>query len=370
MRANVLNDAALVKQARQFVWLSIDSEKPVNEAFVEKFATGGVPLFLVIDPATERAALSWYGTATAPQLVTLLADGSRGIKGGGTGADLWLARADDLNGQRKPDEAAKLYEQALQAGGPSWPHRTRTMESLVMAYDFARNAAACAETAAREAPSMQRDRSFVNVVYFGLECAKPGTPELSGLEKLAEEGVKIRDVLGDDTSGLYQNLASIYRRDKDEDAAQRVATAWLQYLQDQIAHAPNAEARMGYDLHLVSAAGFLHKPELALTEVERAERELPDDYNPPRLASSLYQQMSRYDDALAACDRALKKAYGGPKLSLYLTKGRILSKKGDPEGAKAAYAEGIAFGHTLPDSVAKGTIAALEKASATVGKTN
>jgi len=366
MRANVLNDAAIVKHARQFVWLSIDSDKPANQAFIEKFATGGVPLFLVIDPATENSALAWYGTATAPQLVTLLEDGARGIKGAGKGADVWLARADDLNGQKKPGEAAKLYEQALQAGGPSWPHRTRVIESLVMAYFFARDNAVCAETAAREAPSMQRDRSFVNVVYFGLECAKPGSPELTELEKLAEEGVKIRGVLGDDTSGLYQTLAGTYRRDKDEDAAQRTAAAWLQYLRDRIAHAPNAEARIGYDLHLVSAAGFLHKPDLALVEVERAERELPDDYNPPRMAAGIYQQMGRYADALAACDRALKKAYGGPKLRLYLTKGQILEKKGDLGEAKATYSEGIAFGRTLPDSVAKGTVATLEKASAKI----
>ena len=68
MRANVLNDAALVKQAGQFAWLSIDSDKPVNAAFVDKFGTGGVPLFLVIDPAKEHAVLNWYGTATARQL--------------------------------------------------------------------------------------------------------------------------------------------------------------------------------------------------------------------------------------------------------------------------------------------------------------
>lgn len=369
MRANVLNDAALVKRARQFAWLSIDSDKPANAAFVEKFATGGVPLFLLIDPATEKPALSWYGTATAPQLITLMEDGMRAMAGGGTGGDAWLARADELNGQKKPGEAAKLYEQALQTGGSSWPHRARTIESLVMAYSFARDQAACTETAAREAPAMQRDRSFVNTVYFGLDCAKPGAPELSGLEKLAEEGVKIPGVLGDDTSGLYQILASIYRRDKDEDAATRTATAWLHYLQQQIAHAPNAEARMGYDLHLVSAANFLHTPEVALAEIERAERELPEDYNPSRLAAGIYQQMGRGDDALAACDRALRKAYGGPKLSLYLTKGRILEKKGDTEGAKTAYSEGIAFGRTLPDSVGKGTLAALEKASAAVGKT-
>jgi tetratricopeptide (TPR) repeat protein len=369
MRANVLNDAALVKQAGQFVWLSVDSDKPVNAIFVDKFATGGVPLFVVIDPVKEQAVLNWYGTATAPQLVNLMADGKSAIGGAATGADALLARGDAMNGQKKPGEAAVWYEQALQSGGPSWPHRTRTIESLVMAYEFAQNAPRCIETAAREAPGMRRDRSFVNTVYFGLDCAKPGTPELKQMETLAEEGVKIPGVLGDDISGLYQNLAGIYRRDQDEESATRTATGWLAYLQQQIIKAPNAEARMGYDLHLVSAAVFLKKPELALSEVERAERELPNDYNPPRLAASLYEQMAKYDEALSECDRALAKAYGVPKLGIYKMKGRLLEKKKDTEAAKKVYEEGIAFGRSLPEGMGKSVVTALEKARADLGKT-
>ena len=364
MRANVLNDPALVKQGGQFAWLSIDSDKPSNAAFTDKFATGGIPLFVVIDPKTEKSALAWYGTATAPQLVRLLEDGQHAIAGGLTGADLWLSRADEFSGQKKPAEAAKLYDQALQAGGPEWPHRTRAIESLVMAYDFAGDRAACLETATREAPGMARDRSFVNTVYFGLGCAKAGTPELKEMEKLAEEGVKIPGVLGDDTSSLYSSLASLYRRDKDEEAATRTATAWLHYLQQQIAKAPNAEARMGYIFHLTSAANFLHQPQLAVSDVERAERELPHDYNPPRLAGTLYQNMNRTDDALAAFDRSLGKAYGAPKLSVYLMKARLEEKKGDTAAARKTYTDAIAFGRTLPGEGSKNMIATLEKALA------
>jgi hypothetical protein len=369
MRATVLKDAALVKQARQFVWLSIDSDKPENEKFTAEFATGGVPLYVLIDPASGKAVLSWYGTATAQQLARLMEDGTRAMAGGLTGAEAWLAHADELNAQKKPGEAAGLYQQALLAGGADWPHRTRTIESLVMAYEMAGNQAACRDAALREAPGMARDRSFVNTVYFGLECAPTGTPEqLRQMEKLAEEGVRIPGVLADDTSGLYQNLAMTYRRTKDEDAATRTAMAWLQYLQQQIAQAPDAEARMGYLFHLASAAVFLHQPKLALAGVERAERELPNDYNPTRVAANIYQQMGRHDEALAACDRAMRKAYGAPKASLYLTKGRILESQGDVAGARAVYAAGMAFARTLPEAMSKGVLAALENASAEAGK--
>jgi tetratricopeptide (TPR) repeat protein len=254
-----------------------------------------------------------------------------------------------------------LYDQALQNGGPEWPHHTRAIESLVMAYFFAHNMDACLQTPVREAPGMHRDRSFVNTVYFGLDCSKPGTPELKKLEELAEEGVRIPGVLGDDTSSLYQNLASIYRRDGDHAAATRTATAWLEYLQKQIAAAPNAESRLGYDLHLVSAAGMLQKPELALAEVLRTERELPDDYNPPRLAGQIYEDMGRLDDALAACGRAIDKAYGARKVSLYMARGRLFEKKGDDAGAKRAYTDGLAYAKTLPESVSKPLLPRLEQ---------
>lgn len=362
MRANVLNDPALLKQAGQFAWLSIDSDKPVNSDFTQKFATGGVPLFVIIDPEAGKAALNWYGTATAPQLLRLMEDGRRAIAGGLSGADAWLARGDEQNGQKKPAEAAKFYDQALQAGGADWPHRTRAIESLVMAYSFSSNSPGCAETAAREAPTMARDRSFVNTVYFGLGCAKAGSAELTQMEKLAEEGVKIPGVLGDDTSSLYEELAIIYRRDKDEAAATRTATAWMAYLQQQIARAQGPEGRIGYDFHVVNAAMFLHKPELALAEVVRAEHDLPGDYNPPRLASRIYEAQGRQDDALAAIDRSLSKAYGAPKLSVYAIKARLEEQKGDFAAARKTYTEGIEFGKTLPVESAARTVAALEKA--------
>src|SRR5512132_1281459 len=97
MRASVLRDPVLLKRAGQFAWLSIDSDKPSNAAFVAKFPSEGVPVFLVINPETEKVALSWYGTATAPQLSALMDDGLRTISGGGSGPEAILSQADAAN---------------------------------------------------------------------------------------------------------------------------------------------------------------------------------------------------------------------------------------------------------------------------------
>src|SRR5215469_10281812 len=212
MRASVLKDRSLLKRAGQFAWLSIDSEKPSNAGFNEKFPMEGVPAFLVIDPNSGKAELSWYGTATASQLNGLMEDGLRAVAGGGgSGADALLARADEANARKDYGKAAALYRQAIDARGSNWAKRARIIESLVTAESFAPNhQAQCVEVVLREAPTLAHDRSFVNTVGSGLQCAKPGTPESRKLQKLAEEAVIIPGVLSDDTSGMYMILADSY----------------------------------------------------------------------------------------------------------------------------------------------------------------
>lgn len=63
MDAHVFTDPALRQDADRYVWLSLDTENPVNVAFVEKFPTDNWPSLMVIDPATEKPVLKWLGTA-------------------------------------------------------------------------------------------------------------------------------------------------------------------------------------------------------------------------------------------------------------------------------------------------------------------
>src|ERR671931_154726 len=99
MRAFVFTDAALARHAGRFVWLSVDTERAGNAAFLERYPVEVWPSLLVIDPRDERVALSWAGSATVPQLVALLDDAERALKGGTQDADALLARADRLAGE-------------------------------------------------------------------------------------------------------------------------------------------------------------------------------------------------------------------------------------------------------------------------------
>jgi hypothetical protein len=86
MRAYVFTDKALQRHAGQFVWLSLDVEKAENAVYEKRYGVDALPMFFVLDPKTEKAALRWVGGATVPQLQKILDDGLVAVRGGGGGA--------------------------------------------------------------------------------------------------------------------------------------------------------------------------------------------------------------------------------------------------------------------------------------------
>jgi hypothetical protein len=354
MRATVLKDPALVKMAGRFVWLEIDTEKEGNAGFLEAFPIEVWPTFLVIDPATERPVLKWLGTATAADLATLLADGERAVKGGpGESADALLARADRENAAGKGSEAVALWEKALAAGGPSWPRRARTLESLVIGLQSARQDRRCADVAMAEAPGMARGQSFANVVSVGLSCAngsdEPWAREAAGkLEPLAIEAVKLPGVLADDRAGLYDALVTAREKAGDEKGARaRAEEAW-KFLLAERAAGKTPEARTMLDAWIVGVAMDLKDPARAIPLLQESEKAAPTDYNPPYRLAVLYLELKRYDDALAASGRAAALAYGPRKVRVLAQRATILEAKGDPKGARSALEQAIQYAGTLP----------------------
>src|SRR6266498_4465788 len=80
MRAHVLADARLAKLAGRFVRLDVDTEKPRNAPFLEKFPIDAWPTLLVLDAGTEQAVVRWAGTATAAEVERLARDGERAMR--------------------------------------------------------------------------------------------------------------------------------------------------------------------------------------------------------------------------------------------------------------------------------------------------
>jgi len=371
MRAFVLTDASIERRAGQFVWLAMDTEKAENAAFKRKFPVEALPTFLVLDPKTETPALRWVGSATVPQLHKLLDDGRAAVRGTGRGVEQILARADRFYGEGKYPDAVRGYREALAAAPKGWPRYGRTVESLLYALDRTDEQGPCARLAREAYPRLVGTPSGANVAASGLSCAlglKKEDPARASLVAAMREDTlqalknAAAGLPADDISAIYQTLADERENAGDEAGKTRYLEEDARFLDREAARATTPEQRAVFDSHRLGLALALGRPEQAIPMLEQSERDFPDDYNPPARLATAYKAMKRWDDALAASDRALAKAYGPRKLLILQTRADILAGKGDTEGARATLAEALRMAESLPEGQrSERTIAALRK---------
>ena len=96
--------------------------------------------------------------------------------------------------------------------------------------------------------------------------------------------------------------------------------------------------------------------------LEQSEKDFPDDYNPPARLASAYRAMKQYDDAAAASDRALAKAYGPRKIGILQTRADIETGRGDAAASRRASRRRSRIAEALPEGQrSERTIAALKK---------
>jgi tetratricopeptide (TPR) repeat protein len=371
MRAFVFTDRSLARQAGRFVWLSIDIEKASNAPFLKKFPVNAVPTLLIIDPAKEVVSLRWLGGATVPQLQKLLADGLLAVHGGGKGPDGLLAEADRLGGAGKTQESIAAYRRALAAAPSGWSRYSRATESLLAALQTADQNLECATTARLAFPKLAATPSAANVAASGLDCAlalpvteKERAELVASLEKMARAVLadhKTR-MAADDKSAVYQEVISARQDAKDEKGVHRAREEWAGFLEGEAGKAKTADGRAVFDSHRLSAYLDLAQPERAIPMLQASERDLPNDYNPPARMAVALKAMGRWDDALAASDRALAKAYGPRRLGMLRTRAEIYEGKGDKEAAKKTLSDAITMAESLPqEQRSERTVAALKK---------
>ncbi len=365
MRAFVFTDKALERYAGQFVWLAVDTENSTNANFLTKYPINVWPTLMIIDPKKESVALRYAGGASVPQLVKLLGDGQKVVHGTTSKADEAIARGDRLANEKKNAEAVAAYEEAIKAAPKDWSRLGRAAESLIFA--LSRDHERCATEALALYPRVKGTYSAANVASVGLGCAseKPeNRSTFDALEKATRETLDNSKIplSGDDRSGLYETLIGAREALKDEEGARKLREDWAAFLEGQAKKAKTAEQRAVYDSHRISAYIALKQPERAIPMLEQSERDFPNDYNPPARLGLIYRTMGKYDDALAAYDRALTKAYGPRKIGILRGKADTYAGKGDKESARKTIEEAIRFAESLPDGQrSDSTIASLRK---------
>lgn len=370
MKAYVYSDKSLERFAGRFVWLSINSEDAKNAAFLAKFKIPALPMLLVLDERGESIMLRYVGGATVGQLTKLLDDVRRKPV---TTPDAVLSAADKLAGEGKQKEAAAAYLAALSSAPKGWSRFGRTAESYVLALSSSGDHERCATEARRLLPTQRRTVSGATLAAAGLGCAA-ALDEKSSLRsdllatldaatRAAFDDAKL-DISADDRSGLYISLIEARDAVKDAAGARKLRQEWAAFLEDAAARARTPDQRTVYDSHRLSAYLALETPEKAIPMLDQSERDFPGDYNPPARLAAAYRAMKKYDDAVAAADRALARAYGPRKLTILRTKAEVLAAQGNKAAARATLAEAVAHARSLPAvQQRQSVITALEKRS-------
>jgi tetratricopeptide (TPR) repeat protein len=94
----------------------------------------------------------------------------------------------------------------------------------------------------------------------------------------------------------------------------------------------------------------LGRAEEALSLLTRREQALPDNYNPPHQLARVYRSLKRWDEAAAAIERALGRAYGPRRANLMTLQIELLVAAGRKAEAKAAAAKQVEAYRALPDA--------------------
>ena len=372
MKAYVFTDQGLERYAGRFVWLSINTEDAKNAAFLKRYPIPALPTMLVLDAKRDTVTLRYVGGATVPQLQKLLTDAEKTYRTKSQSApDTLLSKADRLASEGKQADAAKAYDEAIAAAPKSWKKLGRAAESLLFALSMAGDSERCALRALALYPRVKGSASAANVSSTGLSCATgldkahaKRAEWMTVLEAATQEVFDDRKIVmsDDDRSGMYMALIDARDAAGDDEEAVRLKHEWSAFLEGAAARAKTPEQRTVYDSHRLSAYLDLGMPEKAIPMLEQSERDFPDDYNPPARLALAYKALKKYDEALAASDRALSRVYGPRKITVLSARADIFAEKGDPKAAKETIQQAIEVAKALPEGQrSERRIASLEK---------
>jgi tetratricopeptide (TPR) repeat protein len=312
-----------------------------------------------------------------PGLEKLLADGRRSYGATGSKGDD-LARADRLYGEGKYAESVPAYRAALAGIPETDPRWARAAESLLFALSATRQGEECVALALRAYPKLRGTLNGADFAGAGLECAMHMPPDAKDrAETVARFEAAVKESLADpklplaadDRSALYQALYNAREDAKDEAGMAAVAREWVGDLDARAARAQTDEQRTAMDPNRLGAYQAAGEIEKAIPMLERSEREFPKDYNPPARLAFVYQRLGRWDEALAASDRALALVYGPRRIRVLLVRADIYKGKGDSARERKTLEDAVAFAKSLPEGQrSEETIADLEKRLGELGK--
>jgi thiol-disulfide isomerase/thioredoxin len=351
LKTYVLTDPSLAPLKDKFVWLSVDTEKDMNAQWVARYVHEALPTLWIIDPATDKPLLKWAGTATAPELKSLLI---AAISNDASTAS--FVRGNHAQAEGDSATAIAEHKNALASATPD--QRSRVVEALVTDLNLAKAHAECADIAATEAPKMAPGTSRASVIVMGLDCAGEAKKPSDVLLGVAIHDATARDesILPDDRSAIYEAAISAKKDAGDSDGAKKLAQNWVAFLDAEAKKAATKDARTSLDPWRLAAYIAVGEPAKAIPVLEQSAADFPNDYNPPARLARVYLILKRLDEAEKAADRATALVYGPRAMRVCELRADIAKERGDKAGEIKA----------LEDALSKSEHAVLTQGQRTV----
>ncbi len=345
MKHTVLGDPALVPLEKQVVFASVDTDRPDNAAFLDKYAVTVWPTFFMIDPDSGTLLGYWPGAASLRELRTFVGDSLDALdrlRQKKLPPDSPLAQllaAKDAQASHDYAVAAERYAALIAAAPADWPRRSEALLGWVQSLYQTDHGAKCARAGVQHLSEVQGAAMPADYCFYTFAC----TARVQGAEqkKLREAVVgRLRELTthpppgasADDRADALGILADALLATGDRAGAGEASKKRLAVLEQAASAAPTPEAASTYDDARAEAYVALGRADEALAMLEKREKQLPDSFEPPARLASVLAELKRWPEALSAIDRALAHAYGPRALRYLALKARIQHALGDEKG--------------------------------------
>jgi len=334
MREVVLSRAELGRFSKDFSFVAVDTDRPVNAAFVERYHMRVWPTFFVIDPNTGAVLALYGGSVSYEEMVSFLDRAKLARNQPDVGSNT-LAQAHAAYGERRFSDAARLYEQA--AGSVADSLRSEPLVGGLRAFWEAEDFASCVRFGRLHLDAVPGSSAPSDFALTLRECAKK-LPEaddkrealeatrarLAALALTPPQGASV-----DDRANTFAALAEIARDAKDDATARSLEEKRLAILEDAVRKATSIAEAQVHDYERMLSLIALGRGEEAVTMLTRRTREMPENYEPfARLGAALIE-VGRPREAVTALDRAIALSYGARRTRYLALRAKALGQLGD-----------------------------------------
>ena len=344
MKSFVLPQPTIARMQQRMVFAAVDSDKPINAAFMARYTVTAWPTMLMLDPDGAVLGL-WQGAASANELRRFMQDAldARAATGDPQGPLSALLAARRAQAKGRSGRAALLFARSRTLGGATWARFGEATVGLIRSYYLTGQWRRCATLGQESLATIAGAALPTDVSWVLLECAKKIEPAAAAALRRQVAARMARhtqqppaDASVDDRVDALSLYAKLLRRQGDVKGATKALNAQLRLLEAAAKAAPSPETAATFDYLRMNAYLSLGRGDEAVALFRARVQQLPDRYEPAgRLAQTLVA-LKRYEEAVAPAATAVALSYGPRKLSYLRRQASIYQKLGRRAEEKAA----------------------------------